>query len=72
MFADPSGRKLFVQFNGKTEKYRNLDSETYNAALGRRFENKVRNIEEFSVIVKNHMQREQKEELEELKTLQKY
>ena len=24
MFADPSGRKLFVQCNGKTEKYKNL------------------------------------------------
>ena len=24
VFADPSGRKLFVQCNGKTEKYKNL------------------------------------------------
>ena len=49
----------------RTEKFRNLDSETYDAALVRRFENKVRNIEGFRVIVKKHIQREQKEELEE-------
>ena len=48
----------------RAEICKNLDSDTYDAALVRRIKNKGWNIEEFQVTVKKYIQREQCEELE--------
>ena len=42
-----------------------MKGKTYDAALARIFGKKLRNIKGFRLIVKKHIQKEEKEELEE-------